>query len=274
MQLTPVFQIGALPIVVLAPLGGVSLLWNSVLAHVLLGESFTSAMLLGTVFIATGAVLIAIFGVVPDGNHSLDELLSLWVRPAFIVFFVAVCLAIVLVLAAAHMTVWRIQSRGIRLPDEDSPSNYASPRNEAAIPFRPTALGLASPRSSISSIQDIRGVDKIVRFADNLETREDRTLTFCGLAFAAVSGTLSGLCLVLAKSAVELVITTIDHWRTGRGQNEFTRIQTWFLVAGLGLAAVLQLVYLNYSLAFASPALICPLAFCFYNLASIFGELE
>lgn len=270
LELTPVFQIGALPIVVLAPLGGVSLLWNSVLAHVLLGESFTSAMLLGTVFIATGAVLIAIFGVVPDGNHSLDELLSLWARPAFIVFFIAICLVIVLVLAGAHMTVWRIQSRGIRLPD-DSPSNYASPRNEAAIPFRPT--GLASPRSSISSIQDIRGVDKVVRFADNLETQEDRTLTFCGLAFAAVSGTLSGLCLVLAKSAVELVITTIAHWRTGRGQNEFTRIQTWFLVAGLGLAAVLQLVYLNYSLAFASPALICPLAFCFYNLASIFGEL-
>lgn len=239
------------------------------LAHVLLGESFTSAMLLGTVFIATGAVLIAIFGVVPDGNHSLDELLSLWVRPAFVVFFVIVCLAILLVLASAHMTVWRIQRRGIRLPDDETPSNYASPRNEAAIPFRPT--NDVSPRSSISSITPIQGTDKTVRFADALETSEDRTLTFCGLAFAAVSGTLSGLCLVLAKSAVELVIATIDHWSTGRGQNEFTRIQTWFLVAGLALAAVLQLVYLNYSLAFASPALICPLAFCFYNLASIFG---
>lgn len=268
------FQIGALPIVVLAPLGGVSLLWNSVLAHVLLGESFTSAMLLGTVFIATGAVLIAIFGVVPDGNHTLDELLSLWVRPAFVAFFVIVCFFLVLVLAFAHITVWRVQSRAIRLPDDESPSNYASPRTEAAIPFRPTEYE-RSPRSSISSLQGIRGVDKVVRFADSLETKEeDRTLTLCGLAFAAVSGTLSGLCLVLAKSAVELVIATIDHWSTGRGENEFTRIQTWFLVAGLALAAVLQLVYLNYSLAFASPALICPLAFCFYNLASIFGKLQ
>lgn len=264
------FQIGALPIVVLAPLGGVSLLWNSVLAHVLLGESFTSAMLLGTVFIATGAVLIAIFGVVPDGNHSLDELLHLWARGSFIAFFVVVCLAVVLVLAAAHMTAWRVQRRGIRL--DDAPSNYASPHAEAAIPFRPVS---GSPRGSISSISGIgvngNGADKTVRFAE-LERPEDRTLMFCGLAFAAASGTLSGLCLVLAKSAVELVIATIDHWSTGRGQNEFTRIETWFLVAGLALAAVLQLVYLNYSLAFASPALICPLAFCFYNLTSIFGE--
>ncbi|BEJ13058.1 hypothetical protein CspHIS471_0302320 [Cutaneotrichosporon sp. HIS471] len=270
-----VFQIGALPIVVLAPLGGVSLLWNSVLAHVLLGESFTSAMLLGTVFIATGAVLIAIFGVVQDGNHSLDELLHLWARGPFIAFFAVVCLAVLLVLAAAHMTAWRVRRRGIRL--DDSPSNYASPHIEATIPFRPVN---SSPRGSISSISGLgldvggsaNGVDKTVRFAE-LDRPEDHTLMFCGLAFAAASGTLSGLCLVLAKSAIELVIATIEFWSTGRGQNEFTRIQSWFIVAGLVAVAVLQIFYLNFSLTFASPALICPLAFCFYNLASIFDGL-
>ena len=92
-----------------------------------------------------------------------------------------------------------------------------------------------------------------------------------GLAFATASGTLSGMSLVLAKAAVELLVITINYARTGRGENQFVRAQSWFLVAGLGIGAILQLVYLNYSLTFASPALICPLAFCFFNLSSIFG---
>jgi hypothetical protein len=283
-----VFQIGALPIVVLAPLGGISLLWNSLLAHVILGEGFTQAMMLGTVLIATGAVLIAIFGVVPDDNHTLDELLALWKRGPFLAFFSVVCVAVVLVLAAAHLTAWRVRSADhIRLPDNDDEalSNYASPRSIPPIPFRPTSTHLSTVANSdgeISPISPIHPLDtKVVRFAgvDELAyplarlDRRQRTLTLCGLAFAAASGTLSGLCLVLAKAAIELVIATIDHWRTGRGGNEFARVETWFIVAGLGIAAILQLVYLNYSLAFASPALICPLAFCFYNLASIFDGL-
>jgi drug/metabolite transporter (DMT)-like permease len=81
-----VFQIGALPIVILAPLGAVSLLWNALLAKVLLGDVFTSWMALGTAMVATGAVLIAVFGVVPEPNHSLDDLLHLLARPAFVVF--------------------------------------------------------------------------------------------------------------------------------------------------------------------------------------------
>ena len=77
--------------------------------------------------------------------------------------------------------------------------------------------------------------------------------------------------LVLAKAAVELLVITIDHVRTGHGENQFVRVQSWLLVAGLAVGGMTQLVYLNYSLTFASPALICPLAFCFFNLSSIFG---
>lgn len=277
------FQIGALPIVVLAPLGGISLLWNSLLAHAILGEGFTSMMMLGTILIATGAVLIAIYGVVPDGNHSLDELLALWHRGPFEAFFLIVCLSIVIVLVTAHVAAWRAgRADRICLPDhDDSPSNYASPRSEMAIPFRPTNTIGSFTDDSFPSPTERTVHAKMVRFASILEDGDTmpfeaephRILTLCGLAFAAASGTLSGICLVLAKSAVELVIATIDHWHTGRGQNEFTRVETWFLVAGLAVAAILQLVYLNYSLTFASPALICPLAFCFFNLASIFDGL-
>lgn len=58
-------------------------------------------MILGTLLIAGGAVLIAIFGIVPEPTHSLEDLLILFSRPTFIAYFtllgfaVLVCLAIV-----------------------------------------------------------------------------------------------------------------------------------------------------------------------------------
>lgn len=58
-------------------------------------------MILGTILIAGGAVLIAIFGIVPEPTRSLEDLLFLFRRPTFVAYFsllgavVVVCLAIV-----------------------------------------------------------------------------------------------------------------------------------------------------------------------------------
>jgi drug/metabolite transporter (DMT)-like permease len=80
-------QIASLPVVILAPLGAVSLLWNAFFARLLLGDVFSPWMVLGTLFIAGGAILIAIFGIVPEPTRSLEDLLELFRRPAFIVYF-------------------------------------------------------------------------------------------------------------------------------------------------------------------------------------------
>jgi magnesium transporter len=94
-------QIASLPVVILAPLGAVSLLWNAFFARFILGDVFSLWMILGTLFIAGGAVLIAIFGIVPEPTRSLEDLLQLWGRPAFVAYFsilgvlVIICLVIV-----------------------------------------------------------------------------------------------------------------------------------------------------------------------------------
>lgn len=44
-------------------------------------------MVLGTLLIVAGAVLIARFGVVPEPTHSLEDLLALFRRDAFVVYF-------------------------------------------------------------------------------------------------------------------------------------------------------------------------------------------
>ncbi len=80
-------QIASLPVVILAPLGAVSLLWNAFFARFILGDVFSPWMVLGTILIAGGAVLIAVFGIVPEPTHSLEDLLELFGRPAFIVYF-------------------------------------------------------------------------------------------------------------------------------------------------------------------------------------------
>ncbi|WVF71370.1 hypothetical protein IAT40_006174 [Kwoniella sp. CBS 6097] len=328
-----IFQLDALPIVILAPLGAVSLIFNALLARLMLGDTFGPTWIGGTGLVALGAVLIAVFGVVDEGEHNLDELLRLFRRGAFVGFFSVMSVATALVLLAAHSASWHVHRQlttgQIRLPESGRstpisivPSNYASPHpSSPPIPFRstrrsrqwstststpmptsssnpsiplprpydpkpkPQSLPHSQPDPSKPSIDippqperlHLEDLPKFPSAADGFvvtpNAAQQHTLTLCGLAFAAASGTLSGMCLVLAKAAVELLVITIDHFRTGRGQNEFARLQTWFLASGLGLCAILQLVYLNYSLTFASPALICPLAFCFFNLSSIFDGL-
>ncbi|ORX35726.1 hypothetical protein BD324DRAFT_657206 [Kockovaella imperatae] len=317
-----VFQLDALPIVILAPLGAVSLIFNALLAKILLGDHFGPSSVIGTGLVTVGAVLIAVFGVVQEKEHSLDDLLELWKRPAFLAFFSILTFAVVTLLIAAHMAVWHVQ-RQLRPgkisisgrdtpPDSSPPSNYASPHDPPPIPFRQNMgnrrwSSPASPQTHPShfrpliadSTADVKNPTlRHVHFAPSLRSlskgstslnieiapstpnglahstsSQDRTLTLAGLAFAAASGTLSGMSLVLAKAAVELLVITIDHFRTGRGENQFIRVQSWLLVSGLAVGAILQLAYLNYSLTFASPALICPLAFCFFNLSSIFDGL-
>jgi magnesium transporter len=94
-------QIASLPVVILAPLGAVSLLWNAFFARLLLGDVFSPYMVFGTIAIAGGAVLIAVFGIVPEPTHSLESLLTLFARKVFIVYFtllgaaVLVCLVVV-----------------------------------------------------------------------------------------------------------------------------------------------------------------------------------
>ena len=49
-----------------------------------------------------GAVLIAVFGVVQEREHSLDDLLELWSRPAFLAFFSIVAAAVIFLLVAVR----------------------------------------------------------------------------------------------------------------------------------------------------------------------------
>ncbi|OBZ79715.1 putative magnesium transporter NIPA8 [Grifola frondosa] len=278
-----VFQIASLPVVILAPLGAVSLLWNAFFARFLLGDVFSPWMFLGTLLIAGGAVLIAIFGIVPEPTHSLEDLLRLFSRPAFIAYFSLLGFAVLVCLVITHVVEYSY-TRRIALPDispalspltvpTTAPSllttattatTAADPATTERTPLidrKPRSIIRSKSPSPSSSIHSL--ISSPLSFAD----KSPRTPIFLASSYASFSGIISGMCLLFAKSGVELLILTFS------GDNQFWRWQAWVLVLGLVIFALLQLWYMHKGLVLADPTLVCPLAFCFYNLSSILNGL-
>ncbi|EIM83506.1 uncharacterized protein STEHIDRAFT_170767 [Stereum hirsutum FP-91666 SS1] len=254
-----IFQIASLPVVILAPLGAVSLLWNAFFARLLLGDVFSPWMLIGTILIAGGAVMIGYFGIVPEPNHSLDDLLALFNRPAFIAYFSLLGLAVVICLVITHIAEFSYYRhlRALAITAPPSPLLVSTSSMNEMTTERTPLLDRKPPSSSAASIISANGV--IIPAS--------RTPLFLSISYSSASGLLSGMCLLFAKSGVELLLLTIG------GDNQFVRWQTWMLLLGLVAFALLQLWYLHKALKLANPTIVCPLAFCFYNLSSIVNGL-
>ena len=89
-----------------------------------------------------------------------------------------------------------------------------------------------------------------------------------GIAYGGVSGILSAHSLLVAKSAVELLVRTIvDH------VNQFNRWQSWVILLGLLFLALTQLYYLHRGLKLCSTSILYPFVFCVYNIIAILDGL-
>ncbi|OBZ91676.1 putative magnesium transporter NIPA8 [Choanephora cucurbitarum] len=103
--------IGYLPIVILAPVGAIGLVFNAIFAKWILGDPFTKRTIFGTGLIVLGAGLIAGFGTVPEPNHTLDDLIKLYKRPSFIVYFSLVEAFILIGLLSTHVLEYWMELR-------------------------------------------------------------------------------------------------------------------------------------------------------------------
>ncbi|CAN8100605.1 unnamed protein product [Discula destructiva] len=99
-------------------------------------------------------------------------------------------------------------------------------------------------------------------------TQNPRFRLIRGLAFGCVSGILSAHSLLVAKSAVELIITTVID-----GKNQFVHWQSWMVVLALITLALTQLYYLHRGLKLVSTSVLYPLVFCIYNIIAILDGL-
>ncbi|ORY86941.1 magnesium transporter, partial [Protomyces lactucae-debilis] len=100
-------QIAALPLTILAPLHACGLVYNAVLATLMLGEPFTWLAWVGTILVAIGATLIGIFGAITEPSHTLEQLLHLFEAPRFLgwmSFQLVLALGIVISVSIASRT--------------------------------------------------------------------------------------------------------------------------------------------------------------------------
>ncbi|KAI8092535.1 magnesium transporter NIPA-domain-containing protein [Halteromyces radiatus] len=112
--------IAFLPIVVLALLGSIGLVFNAIFARLVLGDPFTSRTIIGTTLIVAGAMLVAGFGVVPEPNHTLQDLIQLYKRPSFIIYFALVEFCICFGLILTHLMEYGLERNTqwqIKYPD-------------------------------------------------------------------------------------------------------------------------------------------------------------
>jgi hypothetical protein len=101
-----------------------------------------------------------------------------------------------------------------------------------------------------------------------LQNRISRIRLARGLAYALISGILSAHSLLVAKTAVELIVRTIVDQN-----NQFNRYQSWLIVLTLVFFALTQLYYLHLGLRLCSTSVLYPFVFCIYNIIAILDGL-
>ncbi|KKK19275.1 hypothetical protein ARAM_005863 [Aspergillus rambellii] len=105
-------------------------------------------------------------------------------------------------------------------------------------------------------------------YAPRLNIPHSRIRLIRGLCYGLISGILSAHSLLLAKSAVELLVRTIVD-----RVNQFNRWQSWvILIAMIGLA-LSQLYFLHRGLKLCSTSVLYPFVFCIYNIIAILDGL-
>ncbi|KAL4997059.1 hypothetical protein BDV10DRAFT_98501 [Aspergillus recurvatus] len=105
-------------------------------------------------------------------------------------------------------------------------------------------------------------------YAPRLNLTHNRVRLIRGLCYGMISGILSAHSLLLAKSAVELLVRTIVD-----RHNQFNRWQSWAILLSMVGLALLQLYYLHRGLKLCSTSILYPFVFCIYNIIAILDGL-
>jgi Magnesium transporter NIPA len=123
-------------------------------------------------------------------------------------------------------------------------------------------------RSPSASRSQTRRRSLSITLPQVVQLRTSRLRLLRGLAYALISGILSAHSLLVAKSAVELLVRTIvDH------VNQFNSYQSWLILLALIFFALSQLYYLHQGLRLCSTSVLYPFVFCVYNIIAILDGL-
>ncbi len=298
-----VVALGFIPPVVLAPLGAVGLIFNILASYWLMGTVITRSDWMGTLLIMLGCALVSIFGVfVPDQNHSIEELIDLFTRPFFIVFFSIQVFAMVVLTIYAVWESSKLQRLQRTFMVAGEQTQLIRHRNSASIKSKSSdteeeqqrtssrnSSRTSSPRQSVhrrvsevnTDIEDDYVDDSDADQAAATSSTADSELSmplmhlsakghheFIGIIFGMVGGIVGSQSLLLAKSGVGLLIISVVD-----SKNQFQGAFALTLLASLVILAIWQLYAFNKALYHCLPTLIVPISYTFHTCFSLINSL-
>ncbi|KAJ2852755.1 hypothetical protein IWW36_000112 [Coemansia brasiliensis] len=286
--LPPIVALSILPVFVAAPLAAVGLVANAVFARYILHSTFAHTDALGTLLVTVGSGCVALFGAIDEPPLSLPELLLLYKRPAYVIFF-NIYLLLVVVLIAAEI-YWR--RRYVQLAQLDNSSVTALavapnvPLNSVVGSrvnvFRensetePLLGAVESPAYSSEDQTDSSVYSEPVfamaadgeSMANMKSTRSEQMARYVsGFLSAVVSGLICSQTLLLAKSGIGLLVLTL------RGNMQFKDPLALAIVIGLLVTALANLYFIQRALRLCSTLTVVPLCYCSSSLSALFSSL-
>lgn len=299
---------------IITPLGSVSLVWNAIMARLLLGEKLDVPTILGGLFIICGVLEITIPTILrmPCSSWSVEALAARWTqtdssRGAPFAAWAAVQLSF---LALALIAIWHLERRmrvatlpaspndsqqvapvALPPPSRSSPTKSDLPRGSQNQPSSPNnsggSDGVGSPDSNPTTLWCrplwclrkwmLTSTVLDVALLTPVECRALRAL------YPLASGLLASWTVLFSKCAGELGKSGVrmgNSTVTGASASPLSDPRTYALVCGVVFSAPLQLFYLNRALRCFEAQYVVPALQAFWCCSSIpmgalfFGEFN
>ncbi|KAI9105463.1 hypothetical protein DFS34DRAFT_599475 [Phlyctochytrium arcticum] len=229
--------------VMLAPLGSASLIFNAIFSRLFLGTRITRLDGVGTVLVVIGCAIVSTFGSgEKEENPTIDDLIKLFQRPIFIIYFSIQTLLVVFIFSFIKYLEY-----GIGALKFFTLIYRRSDQGETAPLLNPVR------RVSSNSVLDLAA-----------KVKGD----WLGALYGVVGGTVASQTLLLTKSGVQLLIVSIFQ-----SDNQFRGAFSFALLSLLCLTVFVQLYSLNRGLHYSLPNIIVPIFYTFFTVLSLSNTL-
>ncbi|KAJ1902324.1 hypothetical protein LPJ66_000084 [Kickxella alabastrina] len=309
----PTIALSMLPVFVTAPLAAVGLVANAVFAKYILASSFARTDALGTILVSVGSCCVAAFGAIDEPPLSLEDLLLLYKRPAYVMYFVIYSL-IVATLIVSELYWRRKHSSAAASGDKDASSSMVvsdAVESRVALQSVPAALRSAwtmqhgvseeetllggscpsSPRldsnsyasTSVSpAIESSEVVDQMYRHHFSRTNEESMLMLPNEIKMSRseqvaryISGFLSAVISGLICSQTLLLAKSGIGLLvlTFQGHMQFNDPLALAIVIGLIVTALANLYYIQHALRLCSTLTVVPLCYCSSSLSALISSL-
>ncbi|KAF9110152.1 hypothetical protein BGX27_006717 [Mortierella sp. AM989] len=237
-----------------APLGSIALIFNFVFARVLVGTQITRNDVYGTIVVMASVIWIVVFGGMNTSGDledklTLEDLKGLFSRVVFVIYFSILNAIIFAFLALGMYAYWAIS-----LDDE-------SGQLRKNMKTKLTKL-LGTNRLARASGLTLEGDEGLAA-----EARDLRLKKVVAMIMSACGGLLASETLLLAKSGVKLITSTLG------GQNQFHDNMSYFILFVLVFTAILQVYCLNTGLKLYDSVLVVPTFYGFYTAFGLINSI-